>query len=111
MKVIIKLPKIIGFVVYYAWEVLLSNLAVAKEVLTPKHTMAPGIVGIPLDLKSDREINLLANLITMTPGTMSIDVSEDKKILFVYALHIDDVEEFKKEIKEKLESKVIKLYA
>lgn len=109
-KFILKIPYIIYFIFYYIWEVFLSNLEVAWEVITPHNTMRPGIVAVPLDTTNEFAINLLANLITMTPGTMSVDVSPDHKILYVYALHITDVDDFRKKIKKKSESKVIKLF-
>lgn len=74
-----RLPKIILFIFYFIKELIIANLKVAADILTIKHRMKPGIIALPLDVKTDLEITLLANLITMTPGTLSIDTSEDKK--------------------------------
>ena len=68
--------------------------------------MRPGIVAIPLDIERDIEITLLANMITLTPGTLSIDVSNDKRILYVHGMHVQDLEEFKREIKDGFEKLV-----
>ena len=110
IKLVFKIPQTIGFILYYLWEVFVSSLQVAWEVLTPRHRMTPGIVGVPLSATKDTEITLLANLITMTPGTMSVDVSEDRKTLYVYGLYVNDRVEFARHIKQKLESKVIRLF-
>ena len=56
--------------------------------------MKPGIVKIPLDLETDVEITLLASLITLTPGTLSLDVSKDKKVLYVHSMYVYDKADF-----------------
>lgn len=70
------LPVAIRFRGYFLWQLLLSNLRVAYDVITPRLYMRPGILAVPLDAEIDLEITLLANLITLTPGTLSLDVSE-----------------------------------
>lgn len=98
---------VLGFAVYYLWELLNSNFTVAIDILTPTHHMRPGIVAVPLDAKSDFEITLLANLITMTPGTLSLDLSDDRKTLYVHAMYITDPDEIRRSIKEDLERRVL----
>ena len=88
-----------------------ANLRVAWEVLTPKHHMRPAIIAIPLDAESDLQITILANFITLTPGTLSLDVSPDRKTLYVHAMYVDDVDAFRREIKEKLEQRVIEVFS
>ena len=83
----------------FTWELILSNLRVAYSVLAPLDKMQPGIVAIPLDLKANGEITLLANMITLTPGTLSLDVSDDRRVLYVHGMHINDLEGFKQDIK------------
>jgi multicomponent Na+:H+ antiporter subunit E len=73
-----KVPKLFSFVLYYLWEILKSNAMVAYDVLTMSHRMTPGVIGIPLEARTDFEITVLANLITMTPGTLSLDISADR---------------------------------
>lgn len=74
----------------FLYELVLSALRVARDVLTPKMRFRPGIIGVPLTVEDDVQITLLANLITLTPGTMSVDVSTDKTTLYVHAMHGDD---------------------
>jgi len=73
--------------------------------------MKPGIIGVPLDVTSDGEITMLANLITLTPGTLSLDVSADKKVLYVYSMYITNREDFIKGIKNGFEKRIIELYS
>jgi multicomponent Na+:H+ antiporter subunit E len=91
----------------FLYELVLSSLRVAADVLRPRMQIEPGIIELPLDAKRDIEITLLANLITLTPGTLSLDVSRDRKSLFVHALHTGDPEGLKKSIKEGFERKVM----
>ncbi|MEM6854042.1 MAG: Na+/H+ antiporter subunit E [Planctomycetota bacterium] len=104
-----KLPKSIGFAFFILWQLILSNFRVAYDVITPAANRCPAVIGVPLDVTTDAEITLLANLITLTPGTLSLDVSEDRKILYVHAMFADDREAFCREIKEGFERRVMEL--
>jgi len=105
-----KVWQVVYFVLYFLWELLIANLHVAYEVITPKLYMHPAIVAVPLDLKKDLEITLLANLITLTPGTLSLEVSEDMRTLYVHGMYVDDVEEFRQSIKQGFEKRVRELF-
>ena len=90
---------------------MVSSLRVAYDVLTPTLHMRPAIVAIPLDAETDLQITILANFITLTPGTLSLDVSPDRKTLYVHAMYVDDVDAFRREIKEELERRVIEVFS
>ncbi len=105
-----KVPKALGLLLYFLKEILLSNAAVARSLLSPVSSLSPGIVAVPLDLKSDAGITVLANLITLTPGTLSLDVSPDRKTLFVHALHVEDPDAFRREVKEGFERRVKEVF-
>jgi multicomponent Na+:H+ antiporter subunit E len=104
-----KIPKAIGFFFYFIKELLVANLKVAYDIITPKDYMQPGIVAVPLDTETDMEITLLANLITLTPGTLSLDVSKDKKVLYIHTLYLDDTEKFRNEIKNGMEKRLLEV--
>ncbi len=104
-----KIFKVIGFLLWFAWEVLLSNLRVAHDVVTPRHRSRPGTLAIPLEVQTPLEITLFANLITLTPGTLSLDVSDDRKTLYIHAMFIDDADELRRDIKEGLEKKLLEV--
>lgn len=104
-----RIPKLIGFVFFFLYELIKANIEVAYDVITPRHYMEPGIVKIPLDAKSDLEITLLANLITLTPGTLSLDVSDDRKVLYVHAMYVKDREEFVASIKNGFERRLLEI--
>jgi len=104
-----KVWQVMGFACWFAWELVLSNLRVAHDVVTPTHHSKPGTLAIPLDARTPTEITMLANLITLTPGTLSLDVSDDRKILFIHAMFVDDPDELRRDIKEGLERRVLEL--
>lgn len=104
-----RLPRIIAFIFFFLYELLKANLQVAYDVITPKFYMKPGIIAIPLEAKTDLEITLLANLISLTPGTLSLDVSDDRKVLYVHAMYIYDKEEFIYKIKTGFEKRLLKI--
>lgn len=87
-------------------ELLLSGWRVAKLVTSPRMDLKPGIFAYPLSVDRDFEITLLANMITLTPGTLSVDVSEDRRTLYVHALDCSDVEASIAEIRNGFERKI-----
>jgi multicomponent Na+:H+ antiporter subunit E len=105
-----KVPKAIGLLLYFLKEILLSNASVARSILSPLSSLTPGIVAVPLDLTSDAGIATLANLITLTPGTLSLDVSPDRRTLYVHSVHVDDPDAFRREIKEGFERRVKEVF-
>jgi len=109
MKLLRKLPLLLRFLVFYLKELLLANLRVAHDALTPTHHMRPAMLAIPLDARTDFEILLLVNLITMTPGSVSIDVSTDRRVLYLHAMYVQDPEDLRREIKNKLERRILEL--
>ena len=105
------MPRVLAFFFFFIYELVKANLQVAYEVSTPKLNMTPGIVAVPLDIKSDFEITMLANLITLTPGTLSLDVSEDKSVLYVHSMYIKNREEFIQGIKNGFEKRIMQISA
>ena len=101
------IPKITGFIFFFLYELIKANLEVAYDVITPKFYMEPGIIRIPLTAETDLEITLLANLISLTPGTLSLDVSDDKKVLYVHAMYVKDKEMFISSIKNGFERRLL----
>jgi multicomponent Na+:H+ antiporter subunit E len=104
-----KVPQALGFGAYFLRELVLANLRVAFDVVTPGFHMRPGIIAVPLDAETDLEITLVANLITVTPGSFSLDVSDDRKVLYVHAMYVEDPEAYVRGIKDGFERRVLEL--
>lgn len=90
-------------------ELILSNIAIVKLVYKRKPEFEPGIFSYPIDVKKDWEITLLANLITLTPGTLSVAVSDDQKEIFVHAMDIDDIQTSIDDIKHTFEKAIMEV--
>jgi multicomponent Na+:H+ antiporter subunit E len=67
------------------------------------------VIAVPLDARTDFEITSVANVITLTPGTLSIDVSADKRVLYIHAMYIDDVEAYRRQLKDRFERKLLEV--
>ena len=103
------IPKLIAFIFFFLWELLKAILQVAYDVVTPKFYMTPGIVRVPLEAETNLEITLLANSITLTPGTLSLDVSDDRKVLYVHAMYLSDKQAFIDDIKNGFEKRLLEI--
>lgn len=92
-------------------ELTLANMLVAHDLLTPRSKLRPGIIKIPLDAKTDQEITVLANLLTLTPGTTSIDVSEDRSHLYLHVMYLDreGPDKTREAIKRGIEARLLKV--
>ena len=99
----------VRFTAFYVVEVVRANLRVAFDVVTPTSYAKPSIVAVPLDARTDVEITLLSNLITMTPGSLSVDVADDRSVIYVHAMYLDDPDELRRQIKDDLERRVLEL--
>lgn len=104
-----KIHRVLGFALFYVWELVLANLRVASDIITPRRRIRPGVLAIPLDAKTDAEITMLANLITLTPGSVSLDVSSDRRFLYLHAMYISDLEKYRENIKSSMERRVLEV--
>jgi multicomponent Na+:H+ antiporter subunit E len=97
----------IRFAGFFLKELVVANLRVAHDVITPRLHMRPAVVPVPLDAKSDMEIALLANLISLTPGTLSLDYSREEGVLYLHAMFCDDPDKLRDEIKNGIERRLL----
>jgi len=93
--------------VLFLYELIVSSVQVVWDVLTPTHHAQPGIISVPLDARGEMEVLLVTNLISLTPGTLSLDVTEDCNTLYVHAMFADDPEGLRQQLKEGMERWVI----
>lgn len=102
-----KVPRIISFVFYFIWQMIKANLQVAYDVITPRYFMRPGIVKFPLNARTETEINLLSMMISLTPGTLILDISEDRKTMYIHVMYLDNQEKFVRQMKTGLERRLL----
>ncbi|MCH6201851.1 Na+/H+ antiporter subunit E [Aquiflexum sp. LQ15W] len=103
------IPKWFGFGVFILLEIIKANFQALKESFYPKSKLEPGIVKVPLDAKTDIEISILSNIISLTPGTLIMDVSDDKKVIYVHVMHLLNKDKFINDIKQKFEKPLLEL--
>jgi multicomponent Na+:H+ antiporter subunit E len=108
-----RLRRITSLAVLFLWELIVSAVRVASIVVRPnlKASLRPAIVAFPLTVKSDADITLLANLITLTPGTLSVDVADDRSVLYVHVLDLVSRDQLIAEIAGGFERKVQEVFA
>jgi multicomponent Na+:H+ antiporter subunit E len=99
----------IGLLGHLLWQIVLANFRIAMDVISVHHRMRPGVIRLPLDVTSDQEILLLAAMINITPGSVALDVSADRRVMYVHVMHMQNAEEAKREIKEGFERRVLEL--
>jgi multicomponent Na+:H+ antiporter subunit E len=90
-----RLRCILSLALLFSYELVMSATKVALLVIRPdmKRTLTPGVIAFPLAVESDAAITILANLVTLTPGTLSVDVSEDRRHLYIHVLDMKDRDE------------------
>jgi multicomponent Na+:H+ antiporter subunit E len=104
-----RLARAVEFAAWFAGQLVLSSVRVAQDIVTPRQRARPGIVAVPLDVETDAAITLLANLVSLTPGSLSLEVSEDRRTLFVHVMFLDDVETVRRQVKDGFERRVREL--
>lgn len=101
--------KIIVLILIFIRELILSNIEIVKLVYKRKPDFEPGIFAMPIEVKKNWEITLLANLITLTPGTLSVALSDDQSQIFIHAMHIDEIDESINDIKNTFEKAIMEV--
>jgi multicomponent Na+:H+ antiporter subunit E len=106
-----RVRRIASLALLFLYELVMSAIRVFRLVLTPDLSkLEPGFIAYPLTVDRDFEISLLANLITLTPGTLSVDVSDNRRTLYIHAIHVPDPEALKKDIATGFERKIMEAF-
>lgn len=93
------------------WDITLANLIVARRILGPVHRLRPAFIRLPLALNSDLAIVVLAHTISLTPGTVSTQLSPDRRVLLIHTLDVDDEAELIAHIKKRYEQPLKEIFA
>ncbi|MCL7455603.1 Na+/H+ antiporter subunit E [Micromonospora echinofusca] len=105
-RTVVRTGRVVCFLGWYATRLVLANLVVAREILTPGWRLRPAIVRVPLTEVSDTEVVLMALCVGLTPGTLAVAVRTSPPVLFVHGMYADDPDGFRREIGE-LEQKLL----
>ncbi|MGM1428065.1 Na+/H+ antiporter subunit E [Sphingobacterium lactis] len=104
-----RVPKIISFFFFFLFEMIKANIQVAYDVITPKYFFKPGIIRYPINAQTDFEINILSTFISLTPGTLIIDISDDRKAIYIHVMYLKDEEQFIRSLKTGVERKLLEI--
>lgn len=104
-----KVSQAVGLAGFFLWELIRANVRLALDVSTPSFQMEPGILAVPLDATRDAEILLLAMLINLTPGSVALDVSDDRRVMYVHVMYMQSPDAARAEIKQGFERRVRRL--
>lgn len=104
------LPQSFVLAAYFVKELVLSCIKVARDAISPHPRLHPAIVRMPLSVQSDLEIFLVANLISLTPGTLTLDVAEDRSFLVIHSIYAADPDALVAELKEGMEHRVREVF-
>ena len=99
--------RVFGLATYFLRELIRANLRLAIDVATPRYHMKPGIIAVPLDATTDGQILLLSMLINTTPGSVALDVSQDRTVLYVHVMYMTSPEAAREDIKSGFERRVL----
>ena len=102
-----RVHRVAGLAAYFFYELVKANVRLALDVATPRFDMKPGIIALPLDATKDSQILLLSMLINTTPGSVALDISPDRRTLYVHVMYIDTPDRAREEIKNGFERRVL----
>lgn len=105
-----KIPKKLVYFYVLIKEIIKANIVVAKIVIQPKIDIKPGIIAVPIRTKTNIGITGIANTITLTPGTLTVDISEDKSVLYVHSIDATDPQGVRDSIRDDLEHYVLEAF-
>lgn len=101
---------IASLAMFLASEFVVANVRMAADVVRPMSRLRPGIVRVPLDAQTDLELLALTTLLNLTPGTLALDVSDDRSALLVHVMHVSTPDEIRAQIKGGFERRVLRLF-
>lgn len=101
-----RVPQMLLLMLFFLRELVMSSLLAVREVLSPSLRSRPRIVRVPLEIRDHTQILVLTNMISLTPGTLVLDVSPDNDALYVHTMFVNDPDSFRREIREGFERRV-----
>jgi multicomponent Na+:H+ antiporter subunit E len=104
-----RLGRALSLLAYLLWQIVLANLRLTRDVVSVRYRMSPGVIKLPLSISTDGEILLLAAMINITPGSVALDVSDDRRTMYVHVMHITTPEAARQEIKDGFERRILDL--
>jgi multicomponent K+:H+ antiporter subunit E len=107
-----QLPAFAAYCLLVMWDIIVANVQVAKIILfMPADKIQSAWISIPIELKSPEAITMLAGTITLTPGTVTADMSSCGRVLLIHSLHAPDPDAIRDDIKTRYEARLKRIFA
>ena len=106
---LVRVRRIFTFIGFFLKELIVANLKMAAHVLSPGEAARPAIVAVTLQARTDLEITLLANFITLTPGSLSLTLSSDRRTLYIHAMFTRDLDRFRRDVQDGFERRLLEI--
>lgn len=104
------LPAILKLAAVFGYDIVVANVEVARRILGRESNIRPGFVWVPLELTDRHAITVLSSIITLTPGTLSSDLSPSGRHLLVHCFHLEDAAEMVSTIKRRYERPLLEIF-
>lgn len=105
-----QVPRLLDLTVFFLLDMIRANLRLTAIILSPQMKLRPAVVAVPLELHNGAAIILLTSLITLTPGTFSLDVSSDRRMLYVHTIWLEDADNFRRQVLDGYERRIKELF-
>jgi len=102
--------KLVSYIAVLLWDIILANLTVARLILGPTARLRPAFIRLPLELRNEFAVVVLANTLSLTPGTVSADLSPDRSTLLIHFLDVDDPQQAVARIKQRYEKPLQEIF-
>jgi multicomponent K+:H+ antiporter subunit E len=102
--------KLVLFILKVLLDIVIANLQVARRILGPLRQLRPAFVEVPLELRDELALTLLASVISLTPGTVSADLSDDRRTLLLHCLDVEDIDALVAQIKARYEQPLLEVF-
>jgi multicomponent K+:H+ antiporter subunit E len=105
-------PALLSYLLLVLWDIIIANIQVARIILfMPRDKISSAWIAVPIELQAPEAISLLAGTITMTPGTVSADMSSCGRVLLIHSLHAPDPDAIRDDIKSRYEARLKRIFA
>lgn len=115
MKQLIKYPvlafRIVSFGIFYFKELFLSSAVLARDILSPGKQFKHGIVAVDINIPNDLGVLMFSNLLSMTPGTLTIELTPNRKRLYIHTMYLENADAFRNKIKHDFERRINKIFS
>lgn len=107
---LIRFFSLLYFIIFVIYEIIIASFRVARSILLPRYQWQPALIDFPLSCTNDIQITFLVNVISLTPGTLTLEISRDKKNMLLHVMFFSDKQRLISDIKRKFEHPIMRIW-